>query len=68
VSTVHKTHCPTCGQKLPTTRGLICGLCDKRIGKGERYHHVGSVVQHVDCANPAGSKQEPQPLLIEDAQ
>jgi uncharacterized Zn finger protein (UPF0148 family) len=62
------THCPACGQELPKKVGLICGLCDKRIAKGERWHVVGSVVQHHDCNDPELDKNvtPPHPRLMEE--
>ena len=60
--------CSSCGQELPTKIGLICGLCDKRIAKGERWHVVGSVVQHHECEDPKLDKNAtpPHPRLMEE--
>lgn len=63
-------NCPTCGQVLPKKLGRICGLCNNSIGKHERWHIVGSVVQHRDCANVEmlDAPPEHQPMLINDTQ
>ena len=48
--------CPACGQKLPDRRGRICSLCELPIKQHDRWHFVGSRVQHRDCEDPQLAK------------
>jgi len=59
--------CTHCGQPMPRKPGRICGLCHGPIGLRDRWHILGSLVQHVDCANPRmeQNQPEPQPRLLE---
>lgn len=50
--------CPTCGQPWPETPGRVCFACKKPIGIHDRWHILGSVVQHRDCADPTLGKAE----------
>lgn len=59
--------CPTCGREMPQKPGRICGLCHNSIGLRDRWHILGSMVQHVSCDNPRMEKVKPvpQPRLLE---
>lgn len=63
-----KPTCPACGQDLPGKSGRICGLCGNRILMGERWHTVGSLVQHRDCDDVKLDKltNPPHPRLMEE--
>lgn len=59
--------CPTCGQPWPNRSGRVCGLCHLPIGRHHRWHTVGSVVQHHDCANPTLAAAAPSSQLLIEA-
>ncbi len=46
-------NCPTCGQPWPESPGRICFACKKPIALRDKWHILGSTVQHKNCANPA---------------
>jgi predicted amidophosphoribosyltransferase len=45
-------NCPTCARPWPEKRGRICSVCERPIGRHDRWSFVGSVVQHRDCNDP----------------
>jgi predicted amidophosphoribosyltransferase len=49
-------NCPTCGQVWPPKTGRICSICELPINRHDRWHFVGSRVQHRDCTDPDLSK------------
>lgn len=45
--------CPTCGQKVgPWKATRICGVCQKPIRKGHKWHIEGSMIRHRVCDDP----------------
>ena len=48
-----RERCPTCGQPTgPWKPTRICGVCQKPILKGHKWHVDGSAVKHRLCDQP----------------
>jgi len=60
--------CPTCRQPWPPKTGRVCSLCNMPINRHDRYHFVGSRVQHRDCEDPDLSKLTAANRLAREAQ
>ena len=57
--------CPTCGQKLPTTRKRVCGKCLMPIRRHDRWHFEGSQCLHNDCEKPRFRISQECPLQFD---
>ena len=44
--------CPLCHQRMPETKGRVCGSCRKPIKRGHKFTHDGPTVRHHDCERP----------------
>ena len=45
-------NCPTCGQPWSGAKGRICFTCKKPMSINDKWHIVGSTIQHKSCSNP----------------
>lgn len=50
---MQRERCPTCGQPVGVWKATrICGVCQKPIRKGDKWHIDGSTVKHRVCDDP----------------